>query len=139
MNTNKNLLDDGFQLTPRQTEILQQEGLPADINKLTQRQKKSIIDIEEMLQYAERKYGIQLVYVDYTAEKELESEFYLLIHTVNPKNTIFFLFVVLQTENLKTHIIIYLYVISTRKCFMIKYKKQTKSSLDLLHKLQTPH
>lgn len=73
MNTNKSLIDDGVQLTSRQIDILQQEGLSADINKLTQRQKKSIKDIEEMLQYAERKYGIQLVYVDYTAEKELES------------------------------------------------------------------
>lgn len=74
MDTNQNSLDsDIIQLTPRQIEILQREGLPTDISKLTQRQKKSIKDIEEMLQYAENKYGIPFIYVDYTAEKELES------------------------------------------------------------------
>ncbi len=60
-------------LTERQQAILLDQGLPTVYDKLTERQKLSITDIEEMLQAVETKYGTDFVYVNYTAEKELES------------------------------------------------------------------
>ena len=60
-------------LTERQKKILAEQGLSQDYSQLTSRQKMSITDIEQMLQAVESKYGKGFVYVDYNAEKELES------------------------------------------------------------------
>lgn len=60
-------------LTERQKKILADEGLPQEYSELTTRQQKSITDIEQMLQAVESKYGKTFLYINYTAEKELES------------------------------------------------------------------
>ena len=60
-------------LTERQKKILQEKGLPLEYSQLTSRQKMTIVDIEEMLQSVEAKYAIPFSYVNYSAEKQLES------------------------------------------------------------------
>lgn len=60
-------------LTERQKEILRSNNLPEVFNQLTDRQKRSIVDIEEMLQAVEAKYGKTFIYVNYNAEQYQES------------------------------------------------------------------
>lgn len=59
-------------LNDRQKEILIEEGLPTDINELTDSQKESISRIEEMLTYVEEKYDKTFCYYGYSNGDEAE-------------------------------------------------------------------
>lgn len=55
-------------LTMRQKRILMMQGLSTDYDKLTEDQRKAIEEIEELLCYAEDKYGYSCEYIGYTNE-----------------------------------------------------------------------
>lgn len=63
-----------MELSQRQISILQRENLPADYEKLTDSQKKSIREIEELLLYLEDKYDVPFSYVAYYTATVLEPE-----------------------------------------------------------------
>lgn len=76
MNMDNNIVSGNTEnvvLTERQKKILQEKGLPLEYSQLTSRQKMTIVDIEEMLQSVEAKYAMPFSYVNYSAEKQLES------------------------------------------------------------------
>lgn len=50
------------ELTEQQIEILEQEGMPTDINKLSESQKYDIQKIDEMMNYMEETYGEEFVF-----------------------------------------------------------------------------
>ncbi len=62
------------ELTRRQLQILEQEGLPGDYQQLLPSQKEAIVAIEEMLRYAEEKYGEEFVYAGYIPSGLMEPE-----------------------------------------------------------------
>lgn len=62
------------ELTQRQKNILEEQGLSTEVNDLTVIQIKSIIAIEEILSYLENKYDKSFVYVGYTPASSLEQE-----------------------------------------------------------------
>lgn len=66
-------LNHKYDFSERQIKILESKRLPREYGQLTTRQKKSIIDIEEMLQSVENKYSRKFNYLGYTAEKPFES------------------------------------------------------------------
>ena len=53
------------ELTEQQIEILEQEGLPTDINQLSELQKYDIQKIDEMMNYMEETYGEEFVFDGY--------------------------------------------------------------------------
>ena len=57
--TNKKTLTE---LTEQQKEILEQEGLPTDIEELSASQKRCIMKIDEMMNYMEETYGEEFVF-----------------------------------------------------------------------------
>lgn len=59
-------------LNDRQKSILSEQGLSTDYNELTYTQKESIIEIEKMLVYAEKKYNTLFSYAGYVRESSLE-------------------------------------------------------------------
>lgn len=61
-------------LNERQKNILSEQGLPTNVNELTDSQQKAIVAIEAMLQYAEEKYNSSFSYAGYTAASALEKE-----------------------------------------------------------------
>lgn len=61
-------------LTKRQKEILKEENLPEDYNKLSLSQKNAITSIEEMLVYLENKYNTTFVYLGYVSAKGMDQE-----------------------------------------------------------------
>lgn len=50
------------ELTEQQKEILEQEGLPTDIEELSASQKRCIMKIDEMMNYMEETYGEEFVF-----------------------------------------------------------------------------
>jgi hypothetical protein len=60
-------------LTERQVQILEEKGLSTNYNELTGTQKIAIKNIEEMLEYAEEKYGEEFAYKYYTGASLLDS------------------------------------------------------------------
>lgn len=73
-NLGKKKAEDRVELTERQISILEQENLPADYEKLTDSQKKSIMAMEELLVYLEDKYDVSFSYAAYYAGSVLEPE-----------------------------------------------------------------
>ena len=73
MPNNKVNENNEIRLTERQQNILASQGLPVEYAQLTKRQQLTITDIEEMLQAVEAKYNRPFAYVDYTAERVLDS------------------------------------------------------------------
>ncbi len=63
-----------FTLNERQKNILSEQGLPTNVDELTDSQQKAIVAIESMLQYAEEKYNSSFSYAGYTAASTLEKE-----------------------------------------------------------------
>ena len=61
-------------LNNRQIEICEQMNLPTNIDELTNTQKKSLIRIEELLQYLDQKYNTTFHYVGYYEMSVLECE-----------------------------------------------------------------
>ena len=61
-------------LNERQKNILLEQGLPTNVNELTDSQQKAIVEIETMLQYAEEKYNSSFSYAGYTLASSLEKE-----------------------------------------------------------------
>lgn len=61
-------------LNSRQIEICEQMNLPTSIDELTDTQKKSLIRIEELLQYLDQKYSTTFHYVGYHEKSTLENE-----------------------------------------------------------------
>lgn len=61
-------------LNSRQIEICEQMDLPTNIDELTSTQKKSLIRIEELLQYLDQKYNTTFHYVGYYEKSTLECE-----------------------------------------------------------------
>ena len=61
-------------LNERQKNILKEEGLPTDYEKLTPTQKMAIVSMEEMLQYADEKYGKTFCYAGYVAAGAVDDE-----------------------------------------------------------------
>ena len=53
------------ELTEQQIEILEQEGMPTDINQLSELQKYDIQKIDEMMNYMEETYGEEFVFDGY--------------------------------------------------------------------------
>ena len=53
------------ELTDQQIEILEQEGMPTDINQLSELQKYDIQKIDEMMNYMEETYGEEFVFDGY--------------------------------------------------------------------------
>lgn len=70
----KKKTEDRVELSERQISILQRENLPADYEKLTDSQKKSIMAMEELLVYLEDKYDVSFSYVAYYNATVLEPE-----------------------------------------------------------------
>lgn len=64
----------GIELTERQKSILESEGLPTEIEKLTYRQEKAIMGIEELLTYLEDKYDREFIFVDYSLPSTVSCE-----------------------------------------------------------------
>lgn len=62
------------ELSQRQKEILEEQGLSADANELTAWQLRSITAIEDMLLYLEEKYDRSFDYVGYIPAGNLEKE-----------------------------------------------------------------
>ncbi|MGO4988532.1 hypothetical protein ACTQ46_09795 [Gallicola sp. Sow4_E12] len=73
-NLGKKKAEDRVELTERQISILEQENLPVDYEKLSVSQKKSIMEIEELLLYLEDKYDVSFSYVAYYTATVLEPE-----------------------------------------------------------------
>ena len=69
----RNLYAD-MELTQRQKNILEEQGLSTEVDDLTVIQIKSIIAIEEMLSYLENKYDKSFVYVGYKQAGSLEQD-----------------------------------------------------------------
>lgn len=63
-----------IELTQRQRELLEERGLTADYDKLTDTQKNAITSIEAMLSYLESKYQEEFCYLSYAEEGSLEKE-----------------------------------------------------------------
>lgn len=61
-------------LSERQQQILKEENLPTDYEKLTVSQKMAIASMEEMLQYAEKKYNESFLYAGYVFKSVVEEE-----------------------------------------------------------------
>ncbi len=61
-------------LSERQKEILAAQGLPTDYAQLPAHQQSAIVAIEEMLRYAEEKYGVPFSYAGYVAAGPMEKE-----------------------------------------------------------------
>lgn len=61
-------------LTDRQKQILTDNNLPADYDQLPLSQQEAIMAIEEMLSYAENKYGIPFSYAGYASAGPIEKE-----------------------------------------------------------------
>lgn len=61
-------------LNERQKEILEEVGLPTDVEELTYMQKRDIIAIDEMLTAMEEKYNRSFSYAGYIAPGPLEKE-----------------------------------------------------------------
>lgn len=74
VNLGKKKAEDRVELSERQISILQRENLPADYEKLTDSQKKSIMAMEELLVYLEDKYDVPFSYVAYYTATVLEPE-----------------------------------------------------------------
>ena len=74
-NLGKKKTEDRVELSERQISILKQENLPADYEKLTDSQKKSIMAMEELLVYLEDKYDVSFSYVGYYTGNVLEPEY----------------------------------------------------------------
>ena len=70
----KKKTEDRVELSERQISILKQENLPVDYEKLGGPQKKSIMEIEELLLYLEDKYDVSFSYVAYYNATVLEPE-----------------------------------------------------------------
>lgn len=62
------------ELTQRQRELLEEMGLPADYDKLTDTQKNAVTSIEAMLSYLESKYQEEFCYLSYAEAGTLEKE-----------------------------------------------------------------
>lgn len=62
------------EMTERQTEILKEEGLPIEYDKLSYTQKRAINRIEYLFQYLDKKYKVTFRYVGYIKESQLEDE-----------------------------------------------------------------
>ena len=60
------------ELTQRQRELLEEMGLPADYDKLTDTQKNAVTSIEAMLSYLESKYQEEFCYLSYAEAGTLE-------------------------------------------------------------------
>lgn len=63
-----------MELTQRQQEILKQAGLPTNYEQLDDNQKKSIVAIEEMFTYLDKKYETSFEYVGYRAASNVDKE-----------------------------------------------------------------
>lgn len=61
-------------LTQRQKDILAEQGLPTEYTELSASQQRAIIAIEDMLDYAEKKYNTSFSYFGYSAISPLENE-----------------------------------------------------------------
>ena len=70
-------------MTERQIQILMDQGLPADYDKLTVMQRSAIMAIEELLCYLEATYGGEFVYDGYVAAQLMEQEHLIATTTVN--------------------------------------------------------
>ena len=64
----------GTELNGRQQALLEEIGLPADYDKLTDTQRNAITSIEEMLSYLESKYQEEFCYLSYSEAGTLEKE-----------------------------------------------------------------
>lgn len=62
------------ELTQRQRGLLEEMGLPADYDKLTDTQKNAVTSIEAMLSYLESKYQEEFCYLSYAEAGTLEKE-----------------------------------------------------------------
>lgn len=62
------------ELTQRQRDLLEEMGLPADYDKLTDTQKNAVTSIEAMLSYLESKYQEEFCYLSYAEAGALEKE-----------------------------------------------------------------
>ncbi len=69
-------------LTERQVDILEKEGLPINYDELTDRQRKTIDDIECKFKYLDKKYDNQFEFIGYTLERNSEYG-YLTVYPVN--------------------------------------------------------
>lgn len=63
-----------IQLNDRQKRILAEKGLPDSYEQLSYNQKKAIVSIEEMLQYAEGKYQMAFCYAGYGSDDPVYGE-----------------------------------------------------------------
>lgn len=70
----RNIEESTDNLSERQQQILKEENLPTDYEKLTVSQKMAIASMEEMLQYAEKKYNESFLYAGYVFKSVVEEE-----------------------------------------------------------------
>ncbi len=82
-------------LNARQKEILREKDLPTDYDELTYTQKKAIVSMEEMLQYADEKYNDTFCYEGYVAKGPLEEEHMY----AYPKGKSHLVFTITKTED----------------------------------------
>ena len=61
-------------LSQRQIDILTEQGLPTEYTELSASQQKAIVEIENMLCYAEEKYNTSFSYAGYSPQTSLEQE-----------------------------------------------------------------
>lgn len=82
-------------LNERQIKILRDSDLPTDYDELTYTQKKAIVAMEEMLQYADEKYNDIFCYDGYVAKGPLEREHMY----AYPKGKSHLVFTITRTED----------------------------------------
>lgn len=82
-------------LNERQKKILRKTDLPTDYDELTYTQKKAIVAMEEMLQYADEKYNDTFCYEGYVAKGPLEREHMY----AYPKGKSHLVFTITRTED----------------------------------------
>ena len=67
-------------LNDRQIEICTERGIPTEIDNMTEKQKKNIFRIEELLVYLEEKYDTEFFFLEYF-EKSVDNDEQLLAYT----------------------------------------------------------
>ncbi|MBQ8181740.1 MAG: hypothetical protein IJ010_07220 [Ruminococcus sp.] len=73
--TSKTKVTEMTELTERQKKVLESEGLPTDIDKLSYQQKSGIIHIEKAFEYLDDKYpGVEFEYLSHRPEGILGSQ-----------------------------------------------------------------
>lgn len=78
--------EENTMLNERQKEILSEQGLPTEYDKLEWHQQKAIIAIDEMMSYLEEKYEVKFSYIGYIRAGAYEAETFIGYPSEGDKN-----------------------------------------------------